>query len=65
MYFCNEKEKLLELNYVALKKCERLSFLNDILLQAPKIVSLNTTKFDRNTQFLYKENGHLSVLGFI
>ena len=64
-YFWNEKEKLLELENNALKKCERLNFLNNILLQAPKIVSLNCTKFDRNTKFLYKENRHLSVLNFI
>ena len=64
-YFWKEKKKLLELENVALKKCKRLDFLNNILIQVPKIVSLTTTKFERNTNFLYKENRNLSVLDFI
>ena len=62
-YFWKEKEKLLKFENAALKKCERLNFLNNILLQVPKIVSLTVTKFDRNTKFLYNRN--LSVLDFI
>ena len=63
-YFLEEKEKLLKLEKEALKKCERLNFLNGILLQVPKIVPLFTTRLDRNTKFLYKEK-HLTVLDFI
>ena len=42
-------EKLLEFEKKALENCPRLDFLNNILLQKPKIVNLNCTKFDRNT----------------
>ena len=52
-YFWTEKEKLLENK--ALQNCPRLDFLNNILLQVPKIVNIDCTKFDRNTTFLYKE----------
>ena len=64
-YFWTEKEKLLELEKKALKNCPRLDFLNNVFLQKPKIVNLNCTKFDRNTDFLYKEQRKLSILDFI
>ena len=54
-YFWSEKEKLLELEKTALKKCPRIDFLNNILDQVLKIVDINSTKFDRNTKFLYNE----------
>ena len=57
--FLKQKEKLLE------RQCERLDFLNTILIQVPKIVQLSSTKFDRNTKFLYKECRNLTVLDFI
>ena len=52
-YFWTEKEKLLEFEKGALKNCPRLDFLNNLLLQVPKIVNIDCTKFDRNTNFLY------------
>ena len=55
-YFWTEKEKLLQLEKKALKNCPTLDFL---------IVNLNCTKFDRNTDFLYKEQRELSILDFI
>ena len=54
-YLWSEKEKLLELEKDALKKCSRIDFLNNILDQVPKIVDINWTKFDRNMKFLYKK----------
>ena len=63
-YFWTEKEKLLELEKKALKNCPRLDFLNNILLQVPKIVNIDCTKFDRNTTFLYKENRQQTILDF-
>ena len=54
-YLWSEKEKLLELEKDALKKCSRIDFLNNILDQVPKIVDINCTKFDRNMKFLYKK----------
>ena len=41
----------------------RLDFLNTILMQVPKTVNLNVTKFDRNTTYLYQNNK--TVLDFI
>ena len=64
-YLWSEKEKLLELEKDALKKCSRIDFLNNILDQVPKIVDINCTKFDRNTKFLYKKRRDLNVLQFI
>ena len=64
-YFWTEKEKLLELERSALKNCPRLDFLNNILLQVPKIVNIDCTKFDRNTNFLYREDRQQTVLDFI
>ena len=54
-YFWSEKEKFLELEKAALKNCPRIDFLNNILDQVLIIVDINSTKFDRNTKFLYKE----------
>ena len=54
-YFWKEKETLLKLKKEALKKNERLNVLDNILKQAPKTVSLSTSKFDRNTKSLHKE----------
>ena len=62
MYFWTEKEKLLELENSALKNCPRLDFLNNILLQVPKIVNIDCTK---NTNFLYREDRQQTVLDFI
>ena len=64
-YFWKEKEKLLELEKEALKKNERLNVLDNILKQVPKIVSLSTSKFDRNTKFLHKEKFKKCVLDYI
>ena len=61
-YFWAEKEKLLELENSALKNCPRLDFLNNILLQVPKIVNIDCTK---NTNFLYREDRQQTVLDFI
>ena len=38
-YFLQDREQLLELEKKALKKCPRLDFLNNILLQSFKVVS--------------------------
>ena len=61
-YFWTEKEKLLELENSALKNCPRLDFLNNILLQVPKIVNIDCTK---NTNLLYREDRQQTVLDFI
>ena len=39
----------------AIKICPKINFLNNILEQVPKIVNIDCTKFDRNTNFLYRE----------
>ena len=65
IYFWLEKEYLLELGKKAMKATPRLEFLNNILLKKPKIVSLDCTKFDRKTQFLYREQRQESILYFI
>ena len=49
--FLKEKEKLLELEKKTLKKCPRLNFLNNILLQRVKVVPIKTIKFDKETSF--------------
>ena len=65
-YFWSEKEKLLEFEKSALKNNPRINFLNNILEQVPKIVNMDCVKFDRNTNFLYKEEGEqLNILDFI
>ena len=56
---------LLELGKTALKKNERLNVLDNILKQVPKIVSLTTQKFDRNTKLLHKEKINKSTLDYI
>ena len=38
---------------------------NHILEQIPKIVSVNCTKFDRNTKFLYKEELQQNIIEYI
>ena len=63
-YFRTEKENLLNLEKEALKATSRLDFLNNILLQKPKIVNTDCTKFDRHTTFLYKEQRQQSILDF-
>ena len=63
--FWTEKQKLLEFENKALKNCPRLDFLNNILLQVPKIVNIDCTKFDRNTTFLYKEQRQQTILDYI
>ena len=65
-YFWTEKEKLLELEKNALKNSPRIYFLNNILGQVPKIVNVDCAKFDRNTKFLYRDEGEqLNILYFI
>ena len=64
-YFWNEKKNLLQLENAALKKSERLNFLNGILIQVRKIVNLNCINFNRNTKFLYTEERNKTVLDFI
>ena len=56
---------LLELGKTALKKNERLNVLDNILKQVPKIVSLTTQKFDRNTKFLHKGKINKITLNYI
>ena len=58
-YFLKEKEHLFELEKEALKKCLRLDFLNNILLQSFKVVNNNNP--DR---YLYNEKEQ-TVLDFI
>ena len=55
-HFWNEEENLLKLEKSSLEKCERLDFLNTILMQVPKIGNLNVTKFHRNTTYLSQNN---------
>ena len=64
-YFWAEKENLLELEKTALTATPCLDFLNTILLQKPKVVSVDCAKFDRNLLFLYKEQRQKSILDFI
>ena len=64
-YFWTDKEKLLELEKKAIDKIPRICFLNHILEQIPKIVSVNCTKFDRNTKFLYKEELQQNIIEYI
>ena len=64
-YFWTDKEKLLELEKKAIDKIPRIFFLNHILEQIPKIVSVNCTKFDRNTKFLYKEELQQNIIEYI
>ena len=65
IYFWAEKENLLELEKTALTATPCLDFLNTILLQKPKVVSVDCAKFDRNLLFLYKEQRQKSILDFI
>ena len=53
---------MLKLERGSLKKCKRLDFLNNILLQVPNIVNLNVTHFNKDTKYLYQNNK--SVLDF-
>ena len=55
---------LLELEKSALKKNERLNVLDNISKQVPKIRSLTTQKFDRNSKFLHKEKIDKSTLDY-
>ena len=64
-FFWTDKEKLLELEKKAIDKIPRIFFLNHILEQIPKIVSVNCTKFDRNTKFLYKEELQQNIIEYI
>ena len=64
-YFWTEKENLLKLEKEALIATPRLDFLNNILLQKPKIVNVDCTRYDRNTTFLYKEQRQQSILDFM
>ena len=64
-YFWTDKEKILELEKKAIDKIPRIFFLNHILEQVPKIVSVNYTKFDRNTKFLYKEELQQNIIEYI
>ena len=58
-FFLKEKERLLELEKEALKKCPRLDFLNNILLKPFKVVNnINPDKY------LYNEKEQ-TVLDFI
>ena len=64
-YFWTKKEKLLELEKAALKKCPRIDFLNNILNQVNTIVDINCERFDRNTEYLYKKERDSNILDFI
>ena len=48
-----------------LKKNERLDVLDNILKQVPKVTALTSQKFDRNTNFLYKEKINRRILDYI
>ena len=61
-HFWIEKEKLLQLEKSALKISPRINFLNNILQQVPKIVNVDCTKFDRNTNFLCKKEGEQQTI---
>ena len=58
-YFLQEKEHLLELEKAALKKCPRLDFLDNILLQPFKVVNN-----DNVNKYLYNDQEQ-NVLDFI
>ena len=60
-YFLKEKTRLLELENNCLKKNERLYFWNNILLQEPKIVSIDTKTINIKNQFIHNK----SVLEFV
>ena len=60
--FWNGKENLLKLEKKCLAKSERLDFLNTILMQVPKIVNMNVTKFDRNTNFILSARWKLTEM---
>ena len=58
-YFLKEKDNLLELEKNALKKCPRLDFLDNILLQSFKVVNNNNIN-----KYLYNKKEQC-VLDFI
>ena len=58
-YFLKEKEHLLKLEQDALKKCPRLDYLDNILLQSFKVVNYNNIN-----RYLYNDHEE-SVLDFI
>ena len=58
-HFLKEKEHLLKLEQAALKKCPRLDYLDNILLQTFKVVNHNNIN-----RYLYKDHEQ-SVLDFI
>ena len=58
-YFFKEKQHLLKLEQVALKKCPRLDYLDNILLQSFKVVNHNNIN-----RYLYNDHEE-SVLDFI
>ena len=61
-YFWMEKENLLKLEKESLKATPLLDFLNNILLQKPKIGNVDCTKFDRHTTLVYKEQRQQTIL---
>ena len=58
-YFMKKREKLLELERCALKKCSRLKILDDILLQPFKVIH-----GDNPHTYLYNQTNQ-SVLDFV
>ena len=58
-YFFQEKENLIDLQKAALKKCPRLDFLDNILLQSFKVVNN-----DSINKYLYNDQEQ-SVLDYI
>ena len=58
-YVLHEKENLLELEKAALKKCSRLDYLDNILLQSFKVVNKNDV-----SKYLYNEHKQ-TVLDYI
>ena len=58
-YFLQDREQLLELEKKALKKCPRLDFLNNILLQSFKVINK-----DNLNNYLYNPSRQ-SILEFI
>ena len=49
----------------AIKICPKINFLNNILEQVPKIVNIDCTKFDKNTNFCIEKKKQPNIFDFI
>ena len=61
----DRQRKTFRIRKKTIDKIPRIFFFNHILEQVPKIVSVNCTKFDRNTEFLYKEELQQNIIEYI